>query len=308
MRPTIDSLMPRRSAADRGRVEPAPGVAHEPGELGVVGLDEHVDAIDVGVAGGVDDRLADRRDERPRGVVERLVADDDGFDADVVVGLDGDRHRVDRRMQRRRLALVGRAVQPRPQLALLAPGDASSCGAGRPSAGSARATGARSRGGGRRSIARSSSRMRAARSSSSRRSRRPSAGAAKMARPPTTTAMAPADAPTSPSPPVRLASEATPATSSTDAGDDLQRTRGPRRRASGVVAAERPHHGDPDGDRRGRQHDPVARPQADRPADDEHGAGRAADGQLAPPTVGASPGAAAGCRDRCPSRRSAASP
>ncbi len=61
-------------------------------------------------------------------------------------------------------------------------------------------------------IARSSSLMRAARSSSSRRNSRPIAGATKMARPPTTTAMAAADLPTLPSPPVRLASDATPAT------------------------------------------------------------------------------------------------
>ena len=65
------------------------------------------------------------------------------------------------------------------------------------------------------SIARSSSRMRAARSSSRRRSRRPSIGAAKTASPPMTTAMAPAEAPTPANPPVRLASDTTPAPSRT---------------------------------------------------------------------------------------------
>ena len=118
----IDSLMPRRSGATVVGVEAVAGVADEPRQLGVVGLDEDVDPLDAGVAGGVDDGLADRRDERPRGVVERLVADDHRLHPHVVVGLDGDGHGVDRRVQRHRVARVGRAVQPRAQLALLAPG------------------------------------------------------------------------------------------------------------------------------------------------------------------------------------------
>ena len=103
-RPTIESLMPRRSSGIDGRVEALPGVADEPRQLGVVGLDEHVDAIDVGVAGGVDERLAQRADERAGRGVERLVADDDGLDADVVVGLDLDGERLDGGVQRRRVA------------------------------------------------------------------------------------------------------------------------------------------------------------------------------------------------------------
>ena len=149
MRPTIDSLMPRRSPGDAGRVEAAPGVAHEPGQLGLVGLDEHVDPLDAGVAGGVDDGLADRGDERPRRVVERLVADDDGLDADVVVGLDRHGQGVDRRVQRRRLALAGRCRRARPAARAPGGGRGSSSAAGRSSAGSARATAAPSRGGGR---------------------------------------------------------------------------------------------------------------------------------------------------------------
>ena len=88
--------MPRRSSGMSLGSKPAPGVADEPGQLGVVGLDEHVDAVDVGVAGGVHDGLAEGGEERPRGLVERLVADDDGLDADVVVGLDLDGEGVDR--------------------------------------------------------------------------------------------------------------------------------------------------------------------------------------------------------------------
>ena len=110
-------------AGDVGRVEAAAGVADERHELGVVGLHEHVDALGIGVSRRVDDGLADGRDERSRRVVERLVADDDGLDADVVVCLDLHGEGVDRGVQRGRLTVVGRAVQPRPQLALLAAGD-----------------------------------------------------------------------------------------------------------------------------------------------------------------------------------------
>ena len=50
---------------------------------------------------------------------------------------------------------------------------------------------------------------------SRRRSKRPSIGAANTASPPMTTAMAPAEAPTPANPPVRLASDTTPAPSRT---------------------------------------------------------------------------------------------
>ena len=48
---------------DGGRVEALAGVTDEAGRLGVVGLDEHVDTLDLGVPGGVDDGLADGGDE-----------------------------------------------------------------------------------------------------------------------------------------------------------------------------------------------------------------------------------------------------
>ena len=128
-----------QDALDFELVEAAARVAHEPGELGVLRLDEHVDAIDVGVARGVDDGLAHRRDERTGRVVERLVADDHRLDPDVMVGLDRHGHRLDGRVERRRLALVRGAVQPRAQLALLAPGDRRALCAGRRSAARCRA-------------------------------------------------------------------------------------------------------------------------------------------------------------------------
>ncbi len=43
---------------DRRRIESDTGVADEAGQFRVVGFDEHVDAVDVGVTCGVDDRLA----------------------------------------------------------------------------------------------------------------------------------------------------------------------------------------------------------------------------------------------------------
>ena len=149
-RPTIESLMPRRSSGMSLRVEPAPGVADEPGELGVVGLDEHVDAVDLGVAGGVDEGLAEGGEERPRGLVEGLVADDDGLDADVVVGLDLDREGFDRGVERSS-ARPGRASRrARPGARVPGGGRGWPSGAGRRCAGSAPATAAPSRGGARR--------------------------------------------------------------------------------------------------------------------------------------------------------------
>ena len=159
------------------------------GQLGLVGLDEHVDAVDAGVAGRVDERLAERADAAPRRVVERPVADHDGLDADVVVGLDLDGHRLDGGEQGRRVA-----------------GSVAPYSHARSSRSCRRARLAIRRGSSLRWIstsvcsteswrwaataARSSSRMRTERSSSSDASRRPTAGAANIARPPTTTAMA----------------------------------------------------------------------------------------------------------------------
>ena len=54
-------------------------------------------------------------------VVERLVTDDHRLDADVVVGLEFGRQHLDRRVQRLRVPDRRGAVQPGPQLALLAP-------------------------------------------------------------------------------------------------------------------------------------------------------------------------------------------
>ena len=166
-RPTIDSLMPRRSAATVGRVEADAGVADEPGQLGVVGLDEHVDAVDVGVPGGVDDAPRGRR--RPGRAMRRRAA--------------GRRRRPPRRARR------GRPRRRRPWRSIAACSDVGSpvvrrcrtatpaarapgAGRGSPSAadrrcaGSAPATAAPSRGGGRPPWPVSSSRMRIARSSS----------------------------------------------------------------------------------------------------------------------------------------------
>ena len=232
------------------------------------------------------------------GVVERLVADDDGLDADVVVGLDLDGQGVDRGVQRRRFALVRRRRTATP--AARAPGAGRGVAIRRGSSVRWISTSDCSTESWRwaATVARSSSRMRAARSSSSRRSRRPSAGAANIASPPTTTAMALG----------RRADVAEPAGAAGErdhAGDEQRR----RRRRPAATRAATPADGraarppsdhttdDADGDRRGGQHDPVARPQADRPAGDEHGAGRAADGQLAPPAV-ATAAAAAACVDR----------
>ena len=135
---------------DGGRVEAAAGVADEPGQLGVVGLDEHVDAVDAGVAGGVDDGLADaprrgpatrrraagRRRPRPRR---------------------GCRGRPRRRRPWPRSPRAATSGRPgascrtaRPAARAPGAGRASPSAAGRRCAGSAPATAAPSRGGGRR--------------------------------------------------------------------------------------------------------------------------------------------------------------
>ena len=285
MRPTIDSLMPRRSAATAPGSKPRPVSRTNPASSAVVGLDEHVDAIDAGVAGRVDDRLADRGDEGARGVVERLVADDDRLDADVVVG--SRRPRPSHRSPR--------AATP-----------AAPCGSppyshARSSRSWRRASPAIRRGSSVRwistsdcsteswrwaaTLARSSSRMRAAalvveapQQAPERRARRRSRGRRRRPR------SALADAPTPPRPPVRLASEPTPAPSRTMPGDDLHEAQRPaaERRArcrtdhttaipiaTAAAGSMIPSPG----------HRPIAR------ADDEDGAGRAADGELAPPTI-----------------------
>ena len=94
---------------------------------------------------------------------------------------------------------------------------------------------------------------------------RPNAGAANIARPPTTTAIALVDVPTLASPPVRLASEMTPAASSvTPATIWIERGSHAFDDAARGTAAVHPRRGGPDGGGGGGDHDPVARPQADR--------------------------------------------
>ena len=74
-----------------------------------------------------------------------------------------------------------------------------------------------------------------------------------------------------------------------DAGDDLERPRPSHASGRGGRGSRRRIHDDDDadGDGGGGEHDAVARPQADRPGGDEDRRGRASDGQLAATVRGA---------------------
>ena len=112
---------PEPVLGDVVRVEAGAPVAdeHVDGAAGDLGV--HVDPAGPGVLGRVGDRLAGGLDERPQRLVEVAVADRDHVDGDPVGVLDLGGGSAQRAGQ---AALVGRllAVQPRPEVALLGPG------------------------------------------------------------------------------------------------------------------------------------------------------------------------------------------
>ena len=266
MRPTIDSLMPRRSPATAPGRSPAACRGRTPVELGVVGLDEHVDTVDAGVTGGVDDaprgprrrararrrRAAGRRRRRPRPRTSWSVLDADGE------GVDGG-------VQRRRLALVRSCRRATPAARAPGGGRASSSAAGR----SVRCIStsdcsteswrwAATRGPLVVADARRPLVVEAAQQAAERRG-----GEDRQ------TADDDGDGAG------RGADPGQPTGAVGQRGHARRRAGRCRRRpaphapatppTAGGATAERPDDRDADGDRRGRHHDPVARPQPDRP-------------------------------------------
>ena len=125
MRPAIDSAIPPRSLGIDVGHEPAPAVADVHRDR--VRLDLLIDG-DHGrarVARRVGHRLPRRQHERLEPIVERAVAADvHGLDRYPVLLLDGDRDRLERFAEIEVDARRRATEEPRPQLALLAPGQA----------------------------------------------------------------------------------------------------------------------------------------------------------------------------------------
>ena len=124
IRPTTESARPRRSARDGGGVEAPAPVADEQRDPVGLDLQVHVDLVDTGVDGGVAGRLAPGGHQGPAGVVERRVAHQHGVDAHPVPVLHVGELPPEQVGQPERPGGGALAVQPLPQLPLLAAGQA----------------------------------------------------------------------------------------------------------------------------------------------------------------------------------------
>ena len=298
MRPTIDSLMPRRSSATAAGSKPRPVSRTKPvssaSSASTNTSTRSTSAWRAALTTASRTAATSAREASSSGWSPTTTASTRmSWSASMADG-----EGVDGGVQRRRLALVRRAVQPRPQLALLAPGDrrhpprvvvrcisTSDCSteswrwaairrplvladARRPLVVEAPQQAAERRRG---------EDGQAADDDGDGARRRADAGRARR---------------------VRLASEATPATSSATPTTTCSDAHGRRRRRVGRAPPPSDQTIEmPTATAAAGTMIAVARPQPDRPAGDEHGAGRAADGQLAPPAVPDGSGRGGGALD-----------